>query len=194
MTDTYDPLSNRRAFYDASFIFPPAMLESFVESWPLSTPSKPLPSLENFRYMLRSGMMGWVSLMIDTSTWHAEHFKIAKEEIELYKTQLRPFIRDADLYHVSGRPDGVNWDGMEYFDPKTRRGVVYAFRGTTAETKRRFPIRGVDPESKYQLHFHDHPASDKVVDGDELLNAGILVKLLIPTSSEIVFFEELPRH
>ena len=28
ITDTYDPLSNRRAFYDASFVLPPAMLES----------------------------------------------------------------------------------------------------------------------------------------------------------------------
>jgi alpha-galactosidase len=194
MTDTYDPLSNRRAFYDASFIFPPAMLESFVESWPLSSPSRKLPSLENFRYMLRSGMMGWFSLMIDTTTWHAEHYKIAKEEIQLYKSQLRPLIREADLYHVSGRPDAVNWDGMEYFDPQTRRGIVYAFRGATSEAMHRFPIRGVDPESKYQVRFHDHSASDQVVDGDELLNTGLLVKLLIPTSSEIVFLEELPRH
>jgi hypothetical protein len=194
MTDTYDPFSNRRAFYDASFIFPPAMLESFVESWPLSSPSKKLPSLENFRYMLRSGMMGWFSLMVDTTTWRAEHFKIAKQEIQLYKSQLRPLIRDADLYHVSGRPDGVNWDGMEYFDPQTHRGVVYAFRGATAETMHRFPIRGVDPESKYQVRFHDHSANDRVVDGDELLNSGVLVKLLIPISSEIIFFEELPRH
>ncbi len=28
ITDTYDPLSNRRAFYDASYVLPPAMLES----------------------------------------------------------------------------------------------------------------------------------------------------------------------
>ena len=34
ITDTYDPLSNRRAFYDASYVLPPAMLESYVENWP----------------------------------------------------------------------------------------------------------------------------------------------------------------
>jgi hypothetical protein len=194
LTDTYDPLSNRRAFYDASFVFPSAMLESFVESWPLSSPSKKLPSLENFRYMLRSGMMGWFSLMVDTTAWHAEHYKIAREEIELYKLQLRPFIRNADLYHASGRPDGVQWDGMEYVDPQTHRGVLYAFRGATAEAMHRFPIRGVNPESRYQLRFHDHSAIDRIVDGGELLNSGLLVALPIPTSSEIVFFEEVPRH
>ena len=42
ITDTYDPLSNRRAFYDASHLLPAAMLESYVEKWPA-------PRIENFR-------------------------------------------------------------------------------------------------------------------------------------------------
>jgi len=50
ITDSYDPLSNRRAFYDTSHLLPAAMLESYVEKWPA-------PRLENFLYMLRSGMM-----------------------------------------------------------------------------------------------------------------------------------------
>lgn len=58
ITDTYDPLSNRRAFYDASYVLPPAMLETYVEKW--ST-----PTLANLRYQLRSGMQGWFSLMLD---------------------------------------------------------------------------------------------------------------------------------
>ena len=60
ITDTYDPLSNRRAFYDTSYMLPPAMLESYVEKWPTPRP-------ENFLYMLRSGMMGWFTIMIDTT-------------------------------------------------------------------------------------------------------------------------------
>ncbi len=55
ITDTYDPLSNRRAFYDASFVLPPAMLEDYVEKWPA-------PTIDNFRYMLRSGMLGWLTI------------------------------------------------------------------------------------------------------------------------------------
>ncbi len=61
ITDTYDPLSNRRAFYDTSQVLPAAMLESYVEKWPA-------PRMENFRYMLRSGMMGWFTIMMDTSS------------------------------------------------------------------------------------------------------------------------------
>jgi alpha-galactosidase len=42
ITDTYDPISNRRALYDASHVLPSAMLESYVEKWPT-------PRIENFR-------------------------------------------------------------------------------------------------------------------------------------------------
>ena len=64
ITDAYDPVSNRRAFFDASYVLPPAMLETYVEKWPTPRP-------ENFLYMLRSGMMGWFSLMQDSTTWTA---------------------------------------------------------------------------------------------------------------------------
>ncbi len=186
ITDTYDPLSNRRAFYDTSFTLPPAMLEAYVERWPT-------PRIENFRYMLRSGMMGWLSIMIDTTAWGAEQHAVAKEEIELYKSQLRPLIRDADLYHVSERPDGIHWDGMEYFDPRTRRGAIFAFRGSIpTQDDHTFQLQGLNPDARYQLRFHDHSAVDQTVDGHTLMTTGLRVHLPHPQSSEIMFLEEIP--
>jgi alpha-galactosidase len=190
LTNAYDPLSNRRAFYDATYILPPFMLETPVESW--LSDSSPSRS-ENFLYMLRSGMMGWLDVMIDTTTWNAQQREAAKQEIQLYKSQLRPLIREADIYHISDRPDGMHWDAMEYFDPRARRGVVYIFHGSNkTEIAHRFPIRGVDPAAKYQLRFRDHSAKDQTYGGDYLLNSGLFVKLPAPYSSDIVFFEELP--
>ena len=101
------------------------MLETYVEKWK----ARDLPG---FLYMLRSGMMGWLSIMQDTSAWTPEQHAAAKAAIELYKTRLRPLLRDADLYHVSARPDGVQWDGIEYIDRTRRHGVLYAFRGSVA--------------------------------------------------------------
>src|SRR3569833_2438408 len=72
ITDTYDPLSNRRAFYDTSYMLPAAMLESYVEKWPVPHP-------ETFLNMLRSGMMGWMTIMTDTNAWTPEQHKIAAE-------------------------------------------------------------------------------------------------------------------
>jgi alpha-galactosidase len=100
ITDTYDPLSNRRAFYDASHVLPAAMLECYIEKWPA-------PRIENLRYMLRSGMMGWMTIMFDTTQLTSEQHAAAKEEFRIYRTKLRGFIRDAELYHISARPDGV---------------------------------------------------------------------------------------
>jgi alpha-galactosidase len=182
ITDTYDPLSNRRAFYDTSHVLPAAMLESYVEKWPT-------PRIENFRYMLRSGMMGWLTIMLDTNAWSAEQHSAAKEEIDLYKKNLRGLIRDAKLYHVSPRPDGVHWDGIEYWDPERNRGVVYAFRGTV-ETERAhsFALQGLQANAQYVLKFHDTGAT-RTVPGQQLMSGGLNVTLDVPNSSELIFIE-----
>jgi hypothetical protein len=74
-------------------MLPAAMLESYVEKWPV-------PKLANFLYMLRSGMMGWTTIMTDTTAWTEEQHQAAKQAFALYKDQLRPLIRDARLFHV----------------------------------------------------------------------------------------------
>lgn len=184
ITDSYDPLSNRQAFYDASHVLPSAMLESYVEKWPT-------PSIANFLYMMRSGMMGWLTIMIDTTQWTAEQHAAAKEEVELYKKELRPLIRDANLYHIAPRPDGIHWDGLEYYDPKTRRGVVYAFRGSTKDqSSYRYFLKGLIPDARYSIHFHDHTASDQVRTGRELMANGLPVNLHAIETSELVFVDQ----
>jgi hypothetical protein len=188
ITDTYDPLSNRRAFYDASYVLPAAMLESYVAQ-------SPAPSIETFRYILRSGMLGWFSLMLDTGHWSAQQRAEARVQFALYKSTLRPLIRSADLYHVSTRPDGVQWDGIEYYSPALRRGVLYAFRGSAPnQPTHRFRLRGLAPERRYLLRFQDRgTAGTRVLSGDELMHQGIALSLRRPVSSELVFFEQTDR-
>ena len=185
ITDAYDPLSNRRAFYDASQVLPTAMLEDYVEKWPT-------PRIENFRYMLRSGMMGWLTVMQNTNAWTPEQRVAARQEFALYKEKLRPFIRDADLYHISTRPDGVHWDGIEYYDARRAKGLVYAFRGSVqGETTHTFRLYGLNPRKQYRLHFQDNSAPNRTESGRELLHEGIHVALVVPNDSELIFIDEL---
>jgi Melibiase/Glycosyl hydrolase family 36 C-terminal domain len=185
VTDTYDPLANRRAFFDASYVLPPAMAESYVESYPA-------PRIENFRYVLRSGMLGWFSLMLDASQWTVQQREAAQREFALYKSKLRPLIRQADLYHVADRPDGVHWDGMEYYSAQSRRGVLYAFRGSASELPtHRFRLSGIKIASRYRLSFQDNPAANREMTGKSLMQVGVDVGLALPLSSELVFFEEV---
>ena len=187
ITDVYDPLSNRQAFYDASHLLPAAMLEDYVEKWPATR-------LENFLYMLRSGMMGWLTVMQDTNSWTPEQHAAAKAEFALYKSDLRPLIRDADLYHVSGRPDGTGWDGIEYFNPARSTGVVYAFHGTSQEqSDHTFVLKGVRPDKDYHIRFRDATSPEVNVRGSQLLKSGLAVHLPSPNSSELIFFEETNR-
>jgi hypothetical protein len=185
ITDTYDPLSNRRAFYDASFVLPAAMLESYVAKYPA-------PSIENFRYVLRSGMLGWFSLMLDSSQWTSAERAAAKREFSLYKTMLRPLIREADLYHVGPRPDGVHWDGIEYYSPRVTRGVLYAFRGSGDQSTHRYRLQGLIPGRRYKLIFQDHSSADVTQSGEALMRTGVDVHRPLPVSSELIFFQEVP--
>ena len=159
-------------------------MESYVEKWPTPRP-------ENFLYMLRSGMMGWVTLMLDTSVWTPEQHEAAKQAIALYKAELRPLIRDAQFYHVSARPDGVHWDGVEYWDPARGKGVVFAFRGTIPdESEHRFVLAGLDRRQTLPPAFQDGTASDRTATGSELMGQGLLVHLQNPLSSELVFLSD----
>lgn len=180
IVDAYDPVSNRQAFYDASHVLPPAMLETYVKQWPA-------PRIENLRYMLRSGMLGWFTLMLDTTRWNAEQHAAAGAEIALYKDTLRALIRDADLYHVGPRADGKGFDGIEYFDAQHGRGALYAFHGTdAAQRSHAFVLRGLDPAKTYQLHFQDGSSKDARIDGATLMRSGVTIGLPMPDSSEIV--------
>lgn len=186
IVDSYDPLSNRQAFYDASHVLPPAMLETYVKAWPT-------PRIENFRYMLRSGMMGWFTVMIDTNSWTPEQHAAAAREIAFYRSTLRPLIRRADLYHVGPRPDGKGWDGIEYVDTARNRGVLYAFRGNgSTPGAYQFKLRGLRDGQRYRLQFRDHSLPDRVMDGSTLMASGVAVSLPVPDSSELVVIESVP--
>ena len=185
IVDSYDPLSNRQAFYDASHVLPSAMLETYVKEW--ST-----PRIENFRYMLRSGMMGWLTVMIDTSGWSREQHAVAAEELAFYKSMLRPLIRSAELYHVGPRADGRGWDGLEYFDAQRDTGVLYAFHASEAAPGVfKFPLRGLRADGKYRLHFKDGSSPDREAGGRELLQSGVVVSLPLANSSELIAIEKL---
>jgi len=142
--------------------------------------------------MLRSGMMGWLTIMQDTTAWTPEQHDAARAAIALYKQELRPLIRDARLYHASVRPDGVHWDGIEYWDPSKRKGVLYAFRGSAEdEPDHRFSIAGLNAAACYKLHFEDGTSQDREANGSELANPGLDVQLEYPLSSELIFVEQL---
>ena len=83
ITDVYDPVSNRRAFFDSSYAMPPAMCECYVENRPGKTPA-------NFVYMLRSGLMGWCTVMTDMTRWTPAQQAAAQREFTFTRRPCGP--------------------------------------------------------------------------------------------------------
>jgi alpha-galactosidase len=183
ITDTYDPLSNRRAFYDSSYPLPPPMCECYIEN-------QPGQSLATFKTMLRSGMMGWCTLMCDTGAWSVEQHSAASRQIEIYKKWIRPLINQGDLFHISTRPDNAHWDGMEYIDPRTGKGLVFAFRGAKAgERSHAFKLKELNRVSSYEVWSEDGTVARGQTTGAKLMNEGLRLELSGPGASELIYLQ-----
>jgi alpha-galactosidase len=180
MTDDYDPLNLRKCFYDSSYPFPPSMLEAYIADHRGET-------LHSFRYMLRSAMLGWCTIMMDTSKWTPEQRTAGKREFAFYKDRLRPLIASANVYHVLPRPDGKRWDGMQYVAPKTGKGVLFVFRPDSDQESQNVVFRGLNPKKSYQIEAADGSASG-TYSGADLMKSGLTVRLPETHSSDLVFF------
>jgi hypothetical protein len=122
------------------------------------------------------------------SKWNAEQRAAGKRQFELYKTELRPLIAHGNLYHVSQRPDGVNWDGMQYVSSDGSKGVLFAFRGKTDDGSHVFKLKGLDANKRYELSYEDNADKKFVLTGKRLMEDGLTLTLPDPESSELLFF------
>ncbi|MBU3666455.1 MAG: hypothetical protein FGM15_11360 [Chthoniobacterales bacterium] len=191
-TDTYDETHVRQAFYTSSYMFPPAQLMGCAGSFANTfRPEGP----DGMRFAFRTMSLGAPEWFLDApggqngaKPWTEEERAAVKAATETYKTKVRPLVRNADLYHILPRPDGKNWDGIQYYDPATKKGVVCLFKPSPVSDTINIKLRGVDPQTRYRVSFEDgsNPAVEKT--GAELAN-GLDVTLKGAPISELVFFE-----
>ncbi len=190
--DRYYPIDARRSFYDSSYVFPPMQLAALDGSWGECQAAGSV-------YEFRSSSMGAAYWHPDAPNggnggpvWSAQHKADIQRAVATYKNKLRPLVRNADLYHIFPRPDGMHFDGIEYFDPTAQRGVVYLFKpaeGNGLEGTR-VKLRGVRPDARYRVTFEDGTNAAVEKSGTELA-AGIDVHLCGGLVSELMFFEEI---
>lgn len=184
--DVFNPLSVRKAFYDSSYCLPPAQISQCLD-WTQAPDSQ-------FVYWFRSGMLGQVfTAMADGHTNVAlpsdrpAVIQPMTDNLTLYKSKLRPLIRNGNLYHVLPRPDGVNWDGIEYYDPSTQKGAVCVFKPNSTNNTQNIKLKGLNGSSNYTLTFNDGSNSTVALSGDTLMTTGINVTLNGTYKSEIIW-------
>ncbi|MGO8700969.1 MAG: GH36 C-terminal domain-containing protein [Limisphaerales bacterium] len=135
-------------------------------------------------YNLRTDMMGSIL------TWAVDN-PIYRQHLALYKTRQRPILRGADVYHILPMPDGVNWDGLEYFNTGINKGSVFLFKPSTKAVdgdSKVIKLKGLERNKRYTLTFQDRTILNCSMTGQELMDAGITVtRMNGDNASEIIW-------
>jgi hypothetical protein len=196
-SDTYSALDVRQAFHDSSYAFLPMQIEGHlvtIHGNSTDGSNRPTGPVE-MKYAFRSTSIGAPEWIIDapnggnSTPWTAEEKQTVAQCVLTYKNKIRPLVRTADLYHIFARPDDRLWDGIEYYDPTTRKGVVYMFKPNSTEDTRRIVLQGLDIHQIYQLTFEDGSNPSVSMSGADLMNVGIDVTLRGQYVSELMFIQ-----
>ena len=186
--NVFSALAVRQAFYDASYAIPAAQLSQALE-WRNAHD-------EEYIAWLRSGMQGAIWWGMHTGQKDIvlpsdRPFVIQpmKDLLSLYKTKLRPLIREANIYHILPRPDGVHWDGIEYYDPNNLTGAVMLFKPDSLPDTKTVQFAGLDSKKDYILTFTDRPEQNATHSGTQLMEQGLPVTIKGKNQSEIIFFQ-----
>ena len=185
-TDTLSSLPNRQSIYDSTFALPPAVLQAYTyENHYNKDSDRPLP------YFWRCAMMGaWQIDPTDTSTWTTEERAGAKRATEIYKSWIRPMLRDVKVHHILPRPDDHHWDGMFFWSPSLKRGTLYIFRPNNENVFKRIRLKGLVVGKSYRVRSEDHSVTEGIRTGAELMNLGLRIKLPGKFTSDLVYLEE----
>lgn len=135
-------------------------------------------------YYLRTDMLGSIL------TWAADT-PVYRQHIMLYKTRQRPILRGADVYHILPMADGINWDGLEYFNTRINKGSVFLFKPSAKAVdgnSKVIKLKGLDRKKRYTLTFQDRTTLNCTKTGQELMDAGITVTAMTgDNASEIIW-------
>ena len=141
---------------------------------------------------MRTDMLGAIL------TWAADN-PVYRKHIALYKSKQRPILRGADVCHILPMPDGINWDGLEFFNSALRKGSVFLFKPSKNATdgdSKVIRLKGLDRKESYSLVFEDRSNSNCLMTGSELMDRGVRVSGMVgDRASEIIWIDEIkPRQ
>lgn len=195
MEDSGGALNHRMAFYANSYMVNPLQLKfdlGFDWTSPEDAPYIAQNPGEWAYYVLRTAMMG--SMMAGGVGREMTRTEIdaAKDCFALYNGRQREILRGADVYHILPMPDGVSWDGMEFYNKDIEKGSVFLFKNReSGGTQKTVYLDGLQENAVYTLTFEDRPALNCVKTGKELMENGINVTGMDRVyDSEIIWIEK----
>lgn len=195
MEDSGGALNHRMAFYANSYMINPLQLK-FDLGYDWTSPEDASYISQNPRewayHVLRTAMMGSMMASAVGREMTQVEIEAAKDSFALYNSRQRDILRGGDVYHILPMPDGVNWDGMEFYNKEIEKGSVFLFKNrNNGPSQKTIRLDGLNPSSIYTLTFEDSPALNCVKTGKELMNAGVTVTGMDnPYDTEIIWIEK----
>lgn len=193
------PEHSLQAFWAASlFLAPDAILHWSYSEWGVShhphqqfRPNDPALKPYQLDFYLHIAMMRGFGLswrLPDLPGWVKERLAC---HCQLYKTVIRRFVREADLYRLTGQPlregRGDRWSAFQYRLAGGRENLLFVFRLTGAEPCRIIRLQKLDPEVMYEVRDLSGTGDKRrTVRGAELLASGIAFESLREEQSALL--------
>jgi hypothetical protein len=183
--DSADPLNHRIAFYTNSYMINPVQIKADVG---LGIGIGDCNNRACCDYCFRTGFLG-ANMATAGYTYTAVAEESAKVHWALYAEKQRPILRKGDVYHILPIPDGINWDGIEFFNTALNKGSVILFKPSdTAPESKAIVLKGLNRQETYTISFQDRKDQNRKMTGAELMDQGIPVKGMTGAcASEIIW-------
>lgn len=114
--------------------------------------------------------------------------------IKQYDDSIRPFIRKADFYRLSGQPlrggRGDRWAVFQYAMPCHKDHLLFVFRLDGSEEMRSVRMLGLQPEAHYQLIWLSEEKSEERT-GKQLLEDGLSFNELKKEDSSLIRIRQI---
>ncbi len=205
--DSGGPNYHRESFYSCSYMINPLQIKTDIGmnlgphgEVPNNAGYSPNGGIINdspawVSYILRTGFMG-ANMATNWCVYTPNQIEGVKKHWPIYKAKQRPILRGlkvgdvaADVYHILPIPDGVNWDGIEYFNTSLGKGSVLIFKPSKdAPDSKIIKLKGLNSNATYQLTFEDRASQNTKMSGAKLMEKGIEVKEMTGEyASEIIW-------
>jgi len=185
-TDVLQSLVDRHSAWDTTWVLPPSTMMLYTYDNTLPVPSdKPGP------FLWRSGMMAsWVCAPTNTAGWTESEKQSVKRAVEVYKWWIRPILQDCKVLHIMPRPTDKDWDGLFYWSPGLRQGIVFIFRPDAPNDKQTVKLNALDRRRKYWVWSEDGSLAAGLRTGGELTGKGLALTLTGRYLSDLIYVQD----
>lgn len=165
VSDAVSNKNNLAMNFAATYMFPPENCNHWT-CFPEAAQFMDVPSCFTVSML---GHMGITGSIIE---WNPEFRQIAADQIALYK-KIRPFLRNADVYHLTGQVDPQTpntVEAVQYFEPEIDRSIVFVFQGGSPKLIAEIGLRGLKPDMMYSVSTLPERAYSRIIKGMQLMD------------------------